>query len=66
MHNVLKGVRSLSPELGDHVLRRLEIGVLDLLQLSELEDEVTMRMRGGHVTEVDLTEFGRMLSGRKT
>lgn len=30
MHNVLKGVRILSPEMGDRILRNLQISLLDL------------------------------------
>jgi plasmid maintenance system antidote protein VapI len=32
MHNVLKGTRSLSPELSDRVLRHLRLSVLDLIE----------------------------------
>lgn len=30
MHNVLKGVRILSPQMGDRILRKLRMSVLDL------------------------------------
>jgi hypothetical protein len=30
MHNILKGVRALSPEMADRILRTLEMSVLDL------------------------------------
>jgi transcriptional regulator with XRE-family HTH domain len=36
VHNVLKGARKLKPELADHMMSRLDIGVLDLLEPGEL------------------------------
>ncbi|MDQ6705014.1 MAG: helix-turn-helix transcriptional regulator, partial [Acidobacteriota bacterium] len=36
IHNVLKGVRILSPEFADQVLRQLKITILDLCQRGEL------------------------------
>lgn len=30
MHNILKGVRTLSPEMADRILKTLEMSVLDL------------------------------------
>ena len=36
VHNVLKGVRVLSPEIADQILRRLRISLLDLLTKQEL------------------------------
>jgi plasmid maintenance system antidote protein VapI len=36
VHNVLKGARKLKPELADHIMSRLDISVLDLLESSEL------------------------------
>lgn len=30
MHNILKGVRALSPEMADRILKTLEMSVLDL------------------------------------
>jgi hypothetical protein len=36
LHNVLKGARVLKPELGDLLLRHLDITLLDLLSLREL------------------------------
>jgi hypothetical protein len=35
LHNVLKGVRGLSPEIGDVLLRHLHITLLDLLKEEE-------------------------------
>jgi len=35
LHNVLKGVRVLSPQIGDVLLRHLHITVLDLLREEE-------------------------------
>jgi predicted XRE-type DNA-binding protein len=36
VHNVLKGARKLQSELADHMMSRLDIGVLDLLEAGEL------------------------------
>jgi transcriptional regulator with XRE-family HTH domain len=38
VHNLLKGVRRLKPELADHVMRKFEMSILDLLEPSELRD----------------------------
>jgi plasmid maintenance system antidote protein VapI len=43
VHNVLKGARRLQPELADHLLYKLDISVLDLLDLSELNDQAFLR-----------------------
>jgi predicted XRE-type DNA-binding protein len=40
IHNVLKGARKLKPELADHLMSRLDISVLDLLESGELTDRV--------------------------
>jgi hypothetical protein len=40
IHNVLKGARNLKPELADHLMSRLDISVLDLLDSGELSDGV--------------------------
>jgi hypothetical protein len=37
LHNVLKGVRVLSPQMGDLLLHHLHITLLDLLNADELE-----------------------------
>jgi hypothetical protein len=36
LHNVLKGVRGLSPQMGDLLLRHLHITLIDLLNTDEL------------------------------
>ena len=38
-HNVLKGARRLKPELADHLMWRLNMSVLDLLEPLELQDQ---------------------------
>lgn len=43
MHNVLKGVRKLTPELADHVLQCFGMTVLDLVDLSDLNLQVLQR-----------------------
>jgi transcriptional regulator with XRE-family HTH domain len=40
VHNVLKGVRALSPALADHFLRELRISVFDLLEPQEMEGQL--------------------------
>lgn len=37
LHNILKGVRKLSPEVGDQILEALEISLIDLISQRELE-----------------------------
>ncbi len=37
IHNVLKGVRVLSPRLADRILKVLGISILDLIEPSEVE-----------------------------
>ncbi len=34
IHNIVKGVRALSPEMGDEILRALRMSLLDLVELS--------------------------------
>ena len=36
LHNVLKGVRKLTPQFADHILQSFGITVLDLLETAEL------------------------------
>jgi transcriptional regulator with XRE-family HTH domain len=36
LHNILKGVRVLSPHMADLILRQLHINLLDLLEADEL------------------------------
>ena len=43
VHNVLKGARKLKPELADHIISRLDMSVLDLLESSELRDQLFLR-----------------------
>ena len=38
MHNVLKGVRTLSPELADQILDSLAMSVFDLIEPEEWEE----------------------------
>lgn len=40
VHNVLKGVRKLSPELADLILAKLNLSVLDLLTDAEIREGV--------------------------
>jgi plasmid maintenance system antidote protein VapI len=43
VHNVLKGARKLQPELADHLMSRLDMSVLDLLESSELSGQASLR-----------------------
>lgn len=45
MHNVLKGVRKLTPELADHLLQCFDMTVLDLVDLSDLNLHVLQRQK---------------------
>ena len=36
MHHILKGVRALSPQMADRILRALRLTVMDLLELAEV------------------------------
>jgi plasmid maintenance system antidote protein VapI len=47
IHNVLKGVRKLTPELADRLMWKFGIDVLSLLDGPELENEASTR-RSGH------------------
>ena len=40
IHNVLKGVRNLSPEIADRILKTLHLSVLDLSSPEELRDRL--------------------------
>ena len=52
MHNVLKGIRILSPEIADLILRELRLSLLDLLDSSEL----AARLDGDAVARVPYGE----------
>jgi hypothetical protein len=43
MHNVLKGVRRLSVSLGDRVLAKFGISILDLLEEGEVVESLDLR-----------------------
>ena len=43
LHNVLKGVRKLTPGLADHLLKSFALTVFDLLENSELESHLGVR-----------------------
>ena len=44
VHNVLKGARKLKPELADHLMSRLDISVLDLIESGALQNQVVRRL----------------------
>ena len=43
MHNVLKGVRKLTPELADRVMACFDMSALDLLKIEELTEQISIR-----------------------
>ena len=45
-HNVLKGVRNLSPEFLDAILKLLQLSLLDLATVDELDANVNKRAAG--------------------
>jgi plasmid maintenance system antidote protein VapI len=42
IHNVLKGARRLQPELADHLMAKLDVSLVDLLELGELNDQASL------------------------
>jgi transcriptional regulator with XRE-family HTH domain len=51
-HNVLKGVRTLSPQVFDLVLKYLHLSLLDLAPTEELEAQLERRRQRSRVTEI--------------
>jgi len=51
-HNVLKGVRTLSPEIFDLALKYLHLSLLDLAPLEEIEAQLHLRRTRERVAEV--------------
>jgi hypothetical protein len=51
-HNVLKGVRTLSPEIFDLVLKYLHLSLLDLAPIEELEAQLKRRRTRERLAEV--------------
>lgn len=43
IHNVLKGARTLKPDLADRLLEKLSMDVTDLLKTAELTDQIILR-----------------------
>ena len=43
IHNVLKGARTLKPDLADRLLGKLGMDVTDLLKTAELTDQIILR-----------------------
>jgi hypothetical protein len=54
-HNVLKGVRTLSPEIFDLILKYLHLSLLDLATVEEIEVHLQRRRARGRVAEVAFT-----------
>jgi len=51
-HNVLKGVRTLSPQVLDLVLKYLHLSLLDLASLEEIQSQLRRRRKRERVAEV--------------
>jgi hypothetical protein len=49
IHNVLKGVRSLSPELSDQILQHLRLTLLDLIERERMEAHLSFVHDRGYV-----------------
>lgn len=47
LHNFLKGTRRLSPEFADRLMRRFCIGILDLFETRELQEQIAARGDSG-------------------
>ena len=56
VHNVLKGVRNLSPEVFDLALKYFHLSLLDLAPLEEIEAQLQRRHSGERVPEVAFLE----------
>jgi transcriptional regulator with XRE-family HTH domain len=59
IHNVLKGARKLKPELADHLMSRLDISVLDLLESGELSGRVIPGLPVEAAALVSVARLGR-------
>jgi hypothetical protein len=55
-HNVLKGVRNLSPEIFDLILKYLHFSLLDLAPIEEIEAQLQRRRARTRVAEVPFLE----------
>ena len=49
IHNVLKGVRALSPELSDQILQHLRLSLLDLIERERMEAHLSYVHHGGYI-----------------
>ena len=54
IHNVLKGARSLSPELSDRILQQLRISLLDLIERERIQAHLSFDADGGSYVYVPL------------
>ena len=54
IHNVLKGVRALSPELSDQILQHLRISLLDLIERERIEAHLNFGTAPGDYVYVPL------------
>src|SRR5215207_11421747 len=49
IHNVLKGVRALSPELSDQILQHLRLSLLDLIERETMEAHLNLIHDSGYI-----------------
>jgi transcriptional regulator with XRE-family HTH domain len=54
IHNVLKGARTLSPELSDQILQHLRISLLDLIERDRIEAHLDLAVPAGAYVYVPL------------
>jgi hypothetical protein len=56
IHNVLKGVRALSPELSDQILQHLRISLLDLIERERIQAHLSFGTSAGDYVYVPLLQ----------
>ena len=60
MHNLLKGIRSINPEIGDTILSKLGLSLLDLVDTAELA-EALWRRRTEEEARIDVAVLAQRL-----
>ncbi len=64
IHNVLKGARRLQPELADHLMAKLDVSLVDLLELGGLNDQASL-LHANPVSKLDDVRKIRPTPARK-
>jgi plasmid maintenance system antidote protein VapI len=65
MHHILKGVRALSPQVADRILRAFELTVMDLLELAEMDSRAGAARLPGVTTERLQAQVGEARARRE-